>query len=87
MSDTRLSQLFTKSIVGSLAGRFVRGCLNQQWRAPFGLGTQLRVFADPDLLQYEEAWAGAGASNDNFGAAPADIVRVAGGVATDLKRV
>jgi hypothetical protein len=24
--------------------------------------------------------------NDNFGAAPADIVRVSGGVVTDLKR-
>ena len=33
LSDARLSQLFTNSIVGSLAGRFVRGCLNQRWRA------------------------------------------------------
>jgi len=44
------------------------------------------VFVDPDLLQYDEVWAPAGTWNDNFGAAPAEIVRVAGGVVTDLKR-
>jgi Cys-tRNA(Pro) deacylase len=53
---------------------------------PFGHATQLRVFVDPDLLQYDKVWAAAGTWNDNFGAAPADIVRVAGGVVTDLKR-
>jgi prolyl-tRNA editing enzyme YbaK/EbsC (Cys-tRNA(Pro) deacylase) len=53
---------------------------------PFGHATQLRVFVDPDLLQYDEVWAAAGTWNDNFGAAPAEIVRVAGGVVTDLKR-
>ena len=53
---------------------------------PFGHSTQLRVFVDPDLLQFDEVWAAAGTWNDNFGAAPADIVRVAGGVVTDLKR-
>jgi Cys-tRNA(Pro) deacylase len=54
---------------------------------PFGHSTQLRVFVDPDLLQYDEVWAAAGTWNDNFGANPNDIVRVAGGVVTDLKRV
>ena len=54
---------------------------------PFGHSTQLRVFVDPDLLQYDEVWAAAGTWNDNFGAAPADIVRVADGVVTDLKRM
>ncbi len=53
---------------------------------PFGHATQLRVFVDPDLLQYDEVWAAAGTWNDNFGASPADIVRVSGGVVTDLKR-
>ena len=38
-------------------------------------------------LQYDEAWTAAGTWNDNFGAAPADIVRVAGGIATELKRI
>jgi Cys-tRNA(Pro) deacylase len=53
---------------------------------PFGHSTQLRVFVDPDLLQYDEVWAAAGTWNDNFGANPNDIVRVAGGVVADLKR-
>ena len=53
---------------------------------PFGHSTRLRVFVDPDLLQYDEVWAAAGTWNDNFGANPNDIVRVAGGVVTDLKR-
>ena len=61
--------------------------LNRPLRAPpFGHSTQLRVFIDPDLLQYDEVWAAAGTWNDNFGANPNDIVRVAGGVVTDLKR-
>ena len=54
---------------------------------PFGHSTQLRVFVDLDLLQYDEVWAAAGTWNDNFGANPNDIVRVAGGVVTDLKRI
>ena len=57
---------------------------------PFGHSTQLRVFVDPDLLQYDGVndfvWAAAGTWTDNFGSAPADIVRVAGGVVIDLKR-
>jgi len=53
---------------------------------PFGHSTQLRVFVDSDLLQYDEVWAAAGTWNDNFGANPKDIVRVADGVVTDLKR-
>ena len=57
---------------------------------PFGRTSQLRVFVDPDLLQYDGVndfvWAAAGTWNDNFGAAPADIVRVSGGLVTDLKR-
>jgi len=51
-----------------------------------GRRAQLRVFVDPDLLQYDEVWATAGTWNDNFGAGPADIVRVASGLVTDLKR-
>ena len=53
---------------------------------PFGHSTQLREFVDSDLLQYDEVWAAAGTWNDNFGANPKDIVRVADGVVTDLKR-
>jgi Cys-tRNA(Pro) deacylase len=54
---------------------------------PFGHAKQLRVFVDQDLLQYGEVLAAAGTWNDNFGANPNDIVRVAGGVVTDLKRL
>ena len=46
----------------------------------------MRVFVDPDLLKYDEVSATASTWNDNFGANPNDIVRVAGGVVTDLKR-
>jgi prolyl-tRNA editing enzyme YbaK/EbsC (Cys-tRNA(Pro) deacylase) len=52
---------------------------------PLGLATQMRIFIDVDLLQYDEVWAAAGTWNDNFGAEPADIVRVTGGVVTELK--
>ena len=54
---------------------------------PFGHSTQLRIFIDPDLLQYDEVWAAAGTWNDNFAIAPNELVRVSGGVVTDLKRV
>ena len=57
---------------------------------PFGHSTQLRVFVDPDLLQYDGVndfvWAAAGTWNDVFPIAPKDLVRVSGGVITDLKR-
>ncbi len=43
-------------------------------------------FVDPDLLQSDEVWAAAGTWNDNFAIAPADMVRVAGGVVIDLER-
>lgn len=52
----------------------------------FGHGTHLRVFVETDLSQSDEGWAAAGMQNDNFGAAPAAIVRVAGGVVVDLCR-
>jgi Cys-tRNA(Pro) deacylase len=54
---------------------------------PFGHATQLRVFVDPDLLQYDEVWAAAGTWNDVFPIAPNDLVRASGGVVTNLKRV
>ncbi len=54
---------------------------------PFGHSTQLRVFVDPDLLQYDEVWAAAGTWNDNFGIAPAELVRASGGKIADLKRI
>ena len=53
---------------------------------PFGHTKQLRVFVDPDLLQYDEVWAAAGTWNDNFGIEPHKLVEASGGVLTDLKR-
>lgn len=53
---------------------------------PFGLATPLRVFIDPDLLQYDEVWAAAGTWHDVFGIEPHQLVEASGGVVTDLKR-
>lgn len=52
----------------------------------FGRTTQLRVFIDPDLLQYEEVWAAAGTWNDVLGIEPHKLVEARGGAVTDLKR-
>jgi len=53
---------------------------------PFGHSTQLRVFIDPDLLQFVEVWAAAGTWNDVFGIEPHKLVEASGGALTDLKR-
>jgi Cys-tRNA(Pro) deacylase len=53
---------------------------------PFGHRTQLRVFIDPDLLQYDEVWAAAGTWHDVFGIEPHKLVEASGGLVTDLKR-
>ena len=53
---------------------------------PFDHSTTLRIFIDPDLLRYDEVWAAAGTWNDYFAIEPNELVRVSGGVVTDLKR-
>ena len=57
---------------------------------PFGLITKLRIFIDPDLLQYdgvnEMVWAAAGTWNDVFAIAPTELVRVSFGTVVDLKK-
>ncbi|HEX9258807.1 MAG TPA: YbaK/EbsC family protein [Acidimicrobiales bacterium] len=53
---------------------------------PFAHATALRVFVDPDLLQYDEVWAAGGTWHDVFSIGPADLVAASGGVVTDLKR-
>lgn len=53
---------------------------------PFGHTTRLRVFIDPDLLQYEEVWAAAGTWHDVFGIEPHKLVEASEGLVTDLKR-
>jgi Cys-tRNA(Pro) deacylase len=53
---------------------------------PFGHATELPVFIDPDLLQYDQIWAAAGTWNDVFRIAPADLVAASGGTVTDLRK-
>ncbi len=53
---------------------------------PFGFEKKLRIFIDPDLLQYDEVWAAAGPWNDVFGIEPQKLVEASGGALTDLKR-
>ena len=53
---------------------------------PFGHATALRVFVDPDLLQYAEVWAAAGTWNDVFALSPDRLVAASGGLVTDLRR-
>ena len=53
---------------------------------PLGLATQLRVFVDPDLLQYDEVWAAAGTWNDVFAVDPRLLVEVTNGLIVDLQR-
>ena len=53
---------------------------------PFGHTTHLRIFIDPDLLQYDEVWAAAGTWNDVFGIEPHKLVEASAGLVTDLKR-
>ena len=53
---------------------------------PFGHTTHLRVFIDPDLLQYDEVWAAAGTWHDVFGIEPHKLVEASDGEVVDLKR-
>ena len=53
---------------------------------PLGLATQMRVFIDPDLLQYNEVWAAAGTWNDVFSIHPELLVSATGGLIADVKR-
>ena len=53
---------------------------------PLGLATQMRVFIDPDLLQYNEVWAAAGTWNDVFAIDPTFLAKATKGFVTELKR-
>ncbi|MEP1123457.1 MAG: YbaK/EbsC family protein [Ilumatobacter sp.] len=53
---------------------------------PFGHDTPLRIFIDPDLLQYDEVWAAAGTWNDVFPIGPRQLAEASGGVVTELRR-
>ena len=51
---------------------------------PFGHTTCLRVFIDPDLLQWPEVWAAAGTWNDVFGIEPHELVEIIAGLSAGL---
>ena len=53
---------------------------------PLGLATQMRIFIDPDLMQYDEVWAAAGTWNDVFAVSPRELATATGGVVVDLRR-
>lgn len=53
---------------------------------PFGHDTPLRIYIDPDLLQYSEVWAAAGTWTDVFPIEPNQLAEASGGTVTDLKR-
>jgi prolyl-tRNA editing enzyme YbaK/EbsC (Cys-tRNA(Pro) deacylase) len=53
---------------------------------PFGHVTELPVFVDPDLLQYDVVWAAAGTWNDVFAITPDELVRASDGAVVDLRR-
>jgi prolyl-tRNA editing enzyme YbaK/EbsC (Cys-tRNA(Pro) deacylase) len=59
---------------------------SQRCVPPFGHTTLLRIFIDPDLLQYDEVWAAAGTWYDVFGIEPHKLVEASEGLVTDLKR-
>jgi len=53
---------------------------------PFGHTTHLKVFIDPDLLQYDEVWAAAGTWHDVFGIEPHKLVEASEGMVVELKK-
>jgi prolyl-tRNA editing enzyme YbaK/EbsC (Cys-tRNA(Pro) deacylase) len=52
---------------------------------PFGHATPMRTVVDEDLLVLPEVWAAAGTPRHVFPILPADLLRVAGGHAAELK--
>ena len=52
---------------------------------PFGHPSTLSTAIDEDLLDYDEVWAAAGTPYDVFPIAPADLVRLTGGVVATLR--
>jgi prolyl-tRNA editing enzyme YbaK/EbsC (Cys-tRNA(Pro) deacylase) len=53
---------------------------------PFGHDSDLRVFVDPDLLQYDVVWAAAGTWHDVFSLTPQQLVDASGGIVVELAR-
>ena len=88
LDEARLAAILGGSQVGRADATGVREATGYAIGGvpPFGHATELRVFVDPDLLQYGEVWAAAGTWHDVFPLAPADLVSASSGAVTDLKR-
>ncbi len=54
--------------------------------APIGHRRNLRIFADPGLLEFDTVWAAAGTWTDVFGVAPQLLVTASGATVADLRR-
>lgn len=52
---------------------------------PLGLGTELPVFIDEDLLQHDVVWAAAGRPDSVFPADPKELARATAATVADLK--
>lgn len=66
---------FVKSITGYSIGGV----------PPFGHISELPVFIDRDLLEFELVWAAAGTPHAVFAISPADLVEVSKGVVADIR--
>jgi len=53
---------------------------------PLGLATHMRIFVDPDLLQYDQVWAAAGTWNDVFAIDPQVLSRITDGKIVEVRR-
>ena len=53
---------------------------------PLGFPSRIETYVDQDLLTYDVIWAAAGTPNDVFRTTPAELLRMTGGVAADLRR-
>jgi Cys-tRNA(Pro) deacylase len=54
---------------------------------PFGHASDLPIYVDEDLLQFETVWAAAGTPFAVFAIAPGELVAACGGTAVDLKKL
>jgi len=77
------NQLDEKKLAAAAGGA---KCSRVDGVPPLGLATQMRIFIDPDLMQYDEVWAAAGTWNDVFSVSPRELATATAGVVVDLRR-
>ena len=54
--------------------------------SPFGYPKPLRMFFDPDLMNFDVVWAAAGTPKHNFSSAPAQLATATGAVVVPLAK-